>query len=128
MNDMTCVIIGGGHVGLHSLKAIKEQTQGKANGRRIRFVLIDKRPGHMRKMLLFRPAVGQEEIMIPWTHYSFSEGVEFVQGKVTSVDSGENRFNMRIRKVIMPACSMTFWSWRSATSFGNRNPAGAASP
>ncbi|CAG7657534.1 NAD(P)/FAD-dependent oxidoreductase [Paenibacillus allorhizosphaerae] len=88
MNDLTCVIIGGGHVGLHSLKAIKEEIRGMANGRRIRFVLIDKQPGHMRKMLLFRPAVGQEEIMIPWTHYSFSEGVEFVQGKVTSVDSG----------------------------------------
>ncbi|UUZ96788.1 hypothetical protein LJK87_22515 [Paenibacillus sp. P25] len=59
-----------------------------ANGRRIRFVLIDKRPGHVRKVLLFRPAAGGEEIMIPWTHYC-SEGVEFVQGTVTSVDSGE---------------------------------------
>ncbi|MFE5320931.1 NAD(P)/FAD-dependent oxidoreductase [Paenibacillus sp. NPDC056579] len=88
MNDLTCVIIGGGHVGLHSLKAIKEETRGIANGRQIRFVLIDKQPGHVRKMLLFRPAVSQEEIMIPWTNYSFSEGVEFVQGKVTSVDSG----------------------------------------
>ncbi|MDR5002088.1 NAD(P)/FAD-dependent oxidoreductase [Brevibacillus parabrevis] len=88
MNDLTCVIIGGGHVGLHSLKAIKEETHGMVNGRRLRFVLIDKQSGHMRKMLLFRPAVGQEDIMVPWTHYSFSEGVEFVQGKVTSVDSG----------------------------------------
>lgn len=55
MNDLTCIIIGGGHVGLHSLKAIKEETRGMANGRRIRFVLIDKQPGHLRKMLLFRP-------------------------------------------------------------------------
>lgn len=88
MNDLTCVIIGGGHVGLHSLKAIKKETRGMANGRRIRFVLIDKQTGHLRKMLLFRPAVGQEDIMIPWTRYSFSEGVEFVKGAVTSVDSG----------------------------------------
>lgn len=87
MNVLTCVIIGGGHVGLHSLKAIKEEIRAMANERRIRFVLIDKQPGHMRKMLLFRPAVGEEEIMIPWAHYSFSEGVEFVQGSVTSVDS-----------------------------------------
>ncbi|WP_199615285.1 NAD(P)/FAD-dependent oxidoreductase [Paenibacillus alkalitolerans] len=87
MNDLTCIIIGGGHVGLGALKAIKEENRGMANGRRIRFVLIDKQPGHVRKMLLFRPAVGQEEIMIPWTHYSFSEGVEFVQGTVMSVDS-----------------------------------------
>ncbi|MFK7695030.1 NAD(P)/FAD-dependent oxidoreductase [Paenibacillus sp. HJGM_3] len=87
MNDLTCIIIGGGHVGLGALKAIKEETRDMSNGRRIRFVLIDKQSGHMRKMLLFRPAVGQEDIMIPWTHYSFSEGVEFVQGTVTSIDS-----------------------------------------
>lgn len=88
MNDLTCIIIGGGHAGLSALKAIKETTRNITNGRRIRFVLFDKQPGHVRKILLFRPAVGQEEIMIPWTHYSFSEGVEFVQGTVTSVDSG----------------------------------------
>ncbi|MCZ8520885.1 MULTISPECIES: hypothetical protein [Paenibacillus] len=28
MNDLTCVIIGGDHVGLHSLKAIKGETRG----------------------------------------------------------------------------------------------------
>ncbi|MBD0382859.1 NAD(P)/FAD-dependent oxidoreductase [Paenibacillus sedimenti] len=91
MNDLTCIIIGGGHAGLAALKAIKETTRGMANERRIRFVLFDKQPGHVRKMLLFRPAVGEEEIMIPWTHYGFSEGVEFVQGTITSVDSGEKR-------------------------------------
>ncbi|MBS4202187.1 FAD-dependent oxidoreductase [Bacillus sp. FJAT-49732] len=91
MNDLTCIIIGGGHAGLGALKAIKEKTRRIANGRQIRFVLIDKQPGHMRKVLLFRPAVGEEEIMIPWTHYEFSEGVEFVQGMVTFVDSGEKQ-------------------------------------
>ena len=91
MNDLTCIIIGGGHAGLGALKAIKEKTRRMANGQRIRFVLFDKQPGHVRKILLFRPAVGEEEIMIPWTHYWFSEGVEFVQGTVTSVDSGEKQ-------------------------------------
>lgn len=91
MNDLTCIIIGGGHAGLQALKAIKETTRGMANGRRIRFVLFDKQPGHIRKLLLFRPAVGEEKIMIPWTHYWFSEGVEFVQGTVTSVDSREKQ-------------------------------------
>ncbi|WP_178019531.1 FAD-dependent oxidoreductase [uncultured Paenibacillus sp.] len=90
MNDLTCIIIGGGHAGLQALKAIQETTRGMANGRPIRLVLIDKQPGHVRKMLLFRPAVGEEEIMIPWTHW-FPEGVEFVQGTVTSVDRGERR-------------------------------------
>jgi NADH dehydrogenase len=91
MNDLTCIIIGGGHAGLGALKAIKEETRSMANGQRIRFVLIDKQPGHVRKEMLFRPAAGGEEIMIPWTHYGFSEGVEFMQGTVTSVDSGEKR-------------------------------------
>lgn len=90
MNDLTCIIIGGGHAGLQALKAIQETTRGMANGRPIRFVLIDKQPGHVRKMLLFRPAVGEEEIMIPWTYW-FPEGVEIVQGTVMSVDRGEKR-------------------------------------
>lgn len=87
---MTCIIIGGGHAGLHALKAIKETTRGMANGRRIRFVLFDKLPGHVRKVLLFRPAVSGEEITVPWSHWS-AEGVEFVQGTVTSIDSGEKQ-------------------------------------
>ncbi|MFJ9500527.1 NAD(P)/FAD-dependent oxidoreductase [Brevibacillus centrosporus] len=90
MNDMTCIIIGGGHAGLHALKAIKETTRGMANGRRIRFVLFDKLPGHVRKVLLFRPAVSGEEITVPWSHWA-AEGVEFVQGTVTSIDSGEKQ-------------------------------------
>ncbi|WP_246042136.1 hypothetical protein [Cohnella pontilimi] len=94
MNDLTCIIIGGGHAGLAALKAIKDETRGMANGRRIRFVLFDKQSGHVRKVLLFRPAVGGEEIMIPWTHW-FPEGVEFVQGTVTSVDSGEKRIRYK---------------------------------
>jgi len=64
MNDLTCVIIGGGHAGLAALKEIKKSTRGMTNARRIRFVLLDKQPGHVRKVLLFRPAVGEEEIMI----------------------------------------------------------------
>ncbi|ALC84375.1 MULTISPECIES: NAD(P)/FAD-dependent oxidoreductase [Bacillus] len=87
MKDLTCIIIGGGHIGLGALKAIKEKTRGIANGRRIRFVLIDKQSGHVRKILLFRPAVCEEDIVVPWTHYKFFEGVEFVQGAVTFVDS-----------------------------------------
>ncbi|MGE7823294.1 NAD(P)/FAD-dependent oxidoreductase [Paenibacillus sp. NPDC093718] len=94
MNDLTCIIIGGGHAGLAALKAIKDETRGLANGRRIRFVLFDKQSGHVRKVLLFRPAVGEEEIMIPWTHW-FPEGVEFVQGTVTSVDSGEKQIRYK---------------------------------
>jgi NADH dehydrogenase len=88
MNDLTCIVIGGGHAGLAALKAIKEKTRGMVNGRRMRFVLIDKQSAHVRKVMLFRPAVSEEKIMIPWTHW-FPEGVELVNGTVTFVDSRE---------------------------------------
>ncbi len=90
MDDLTCIILGGGHAGLTALKAIKEETRGLTKERRIRIVLIDKQPSHVRKVMLFRPAAGGEEIMIPWTHY-LSEGVDFVQGTVISVESEEKR-------------------------------------
>ncbi|MFB9830117.1 NAD(P)/FAD-dependent oxidoreductase [Lederbergia wuyishanensis] len=90
MKDLTCIIIGGGYVGLAALKLIKEKTKGMTNGRRIRFVLIDKEPGHLRKFRLFRPTTVEEEIMIPWNDLVL-EGFEFVHGTVTFVDSGEKR-------------------------------------
>ncbi|WP_175615789.1 NAD(P)/FAD-dependent oxidoreductase [Piscibacillus halophilus] len=90
MKELTCIIIGGGHTGLAALKAIKSTNQSKVNGRKIRFVLLDKQPGHVRKVMMFRPAVSDEEIMVPWTHYS-SEEVDFVQGTVTSVDCEKKR-------------------------------------
>ncbi|GIN74905.1 oxidoreductase [Bacillus sp. J14TS2] len=86
MNDLTYVIVGGGHAGIGVLKAIQETTRGMVNGRQIQIVLIDKQPGHVRKVMLFRPAAGGEEIIISWRRY-LSEGAEFVQGTVTSVDS-----------------------------------------
>ncbi|MEH7238002.1 hypothetical protein [Bacillus sp. JJ1562] len=46
MKYLTCIIIGGGHAGIGALKAIKEMTKHMANGQRIRFVLLDKQPGH----------------------------------------------------------------------------------
>ncbi|MGG3575381.1 hypothetical protein ABES80_23435 [Bacillus gobiensis] len=51
MNDLTCIIIGGGYAGLQAFKQIQATTRDVANGRRIRFVLIDKQPGHLRKSL-----------------------------------------------------------------------------
>ncbi|MGM0867495.1 MAG: NAD(P)/FAD-dependent oxidoreductase [Bacillota bacterium] len=90
MNDLICIIIGGGYAGLTALKAIKETTRGIANGRRIRFVLLDKQPGHVRKLRLFRPTTTEEEIMIPWSDLVL-DGFEFVQGTVASVDSEEKR-------------------------------------
>jgi len=90
MNALTCVIIGGGYAGLQALKQIKKKTRSMANGRRLRFVLVDKQPGHLRKLRLFRPTTVEEEIVIPWKQLAL-DGYEFVQGTVTSVDSGRKR-------------------------------------
>ncbi|MBU8878225.1 FAD-dependent oxidoreductase [Bacillus sp. FJAT-29790] len=90
MNDLTCIIIGGGYAGLQALKSIQKTTQGMANERRIRFVLLDKQPSHLRKLRLFRPTAVEEEIVIPWNNLVL-KGFEFVQGAVTSVDSGEKQ-------------------------------------
>ncbi|MCQ6563335.1 hypothetical protein NNL21_32180 [Paenibacillus mendelii] len=62
--------IGCGHARHGVLKAVKETTMGMANGRRIRFVLFDKQPGHVHKVMMFRRAAGGEEFMVHWTHYS----------------------------------------------------------
>jgi NADH dehydrogenase len=88
MNDLTCIIIGGGYAGLQAIKSIQKTTQGMVKERQIRFVLLDKQPGHLRKLRLFRPTVVEEEIVIPWDNLVV-KGFEFVQGAVTSIDSGE---------------------------------------
>lgn len=87
---MTCVIIGGGYAGLQALKQIQSTTQCLTNGRRIRFILIDKQPGHLRKLRLFRLTAAEEEIIIPWNRLVLN-GFEFVQGTVTFVDREEQQ-------------------------------------
>lgn len=90
MKQLTCVIIGGGHAGIQALKVLQGTFRKKRNGLRVRFVLIDKQPAHVRKVLLFRPAVGEENICVPWSQWA-ADGTAFVQGTVTSVDGGDKR-------------------------------------
>lgn len=90
MKDLTCIIIGGGYAGLAVIKSITDKIKAMANGQRIRIVLIDKQPGHLRKLRLFRPTTVEEEIMISWESLDL-KGFEFVQGTVTSVINKEKR-------------------------------------
>lgn len=90
MKDLTCVIIGGRYAGLQDLKQIQATTGSVANGRPIRFVLVDKQPGHLRKLRMFRPTAVEEELVIPWEQLVI-KGFEFVQGTVTSIDNGEQQ-------------------------------------
>ncbi|OAB25385.1 pyridine nucleotide-disulfide oxidoreductase, partial [Paenibacillus macquariensis subsp. defensor] len=90
MKELTCIVIGGGYAGINAVKAIRKTFKGQASKRTLRLILIDKNPYHFRKVLLFKPAVGDEDITIPLTRL-FPEGVEFVQATVTKIDSGERR-------------------------------------
>ncbi|WP_242774188.1 NAD(P)/FAD-dependent oxidoreductase [Brevibacillus parabrevis] len=80
MKEMTVVVVGGGYAGINAVKAI----QDTCKGRPARIVLIDKEPYHLRKVLLFKPAVSQTDIAIPLKTI-FPAGVEFLQGTVVSV-------------------------------------------
>jgi NADH dehydrogenase len=90
MKELTCIVIGGGYAGIHAVKAIQKTFKDQASKRTLRLILIDKNPYHFRKVLLFKPAVSDEEITIPLTRL-FPDGVEFVQATVTKIDSGERR-------------------------------------
>lgn len=90
MKELTCIVIGGGYAGINAVKAIRKTFKGQASKRTLRLILIDKNPYHFRKVLLFKPAVGDEEITIPLTRL-FPEGVEFVQATVTKIESRERR-------------------------------------
>nr|WP_322112069.1 FAD-dependent oxidoreductase [Brevibacillus ruminantium] len=86
MKDLTCVVVGGGHAGIYAAQAISQESQ--KHGRRIQVTLIDKQPYHVRKVLLFKPAVEAEDITVPWGRI-LPDGIRFVQGMVRSVESGE---------------------------------------
>ncbi|WP_339265726.1 FAD-dependent oxidoreductase [Paenibacillus sp. FSL R5-0470] len=90
MKELTCIVIGGGYAGINAVKAIRKTFKGQASKRTLRLILIDKNTYHFRKVLLFKPAVGDEEITIPLTRL-FPEEVEFVQATVTKIESGERR-------------------------------------
>ncbi|GFZ77037.1 hypothetical protein GCM10008018_23180 [Paenibacillus marchantiophytorum] len=105
MREQTCVIVGGGYAGIHTIKALLKGFQGKPTGKKLRILLIDKESYHLRKVLLFKPAAGGENITIPLTDL-FPEGVEFIQGTVTKVDSESKQLHYTSAKGI--ACSQNY--------------------
>ncbi|WP_255584750.1 NAD(P)/FAD-dependent oxidoreductase [Virgibacillus saliphilus] len=89
MKALTCVIVGGGYAGLHAVKSIRKAFK-KRMGKRIRLILIDKNPYHLRKVLLFKPAASDEDITVPLTKL-LPVDVEFIQANVTQIESNEQR-------------------------------------
>ncbi|WP_047982816.1 NAD(P)/FAD-dependent oxidoreductase [Ornithinibacillus californiensis] len=82
MKELTCVVIGGGYAGIHAVKAIQKRLQNK---QALRVILINAKPYHVKKVLLFKPAAQETPIKVPLKQI-FPEDVDIVQGNVFSVD------------------------------------------
>lgn len=92
MKEITCVVTGGGHVGLHALKEIG-QAMRKA-GKPFRLILIDPKPFYVQKVLLFQPAARAEKIALAWEEV-LPERVERIQGELVTIESQEKRIFFR---------------------------------
>jgi NADH dehydrogenase len=90
MKELICIIVGGGYAGINAVNVFRKTFKGEASQRPLRLILIDKNPYHFRKVLLFKPAAGDEDIIVPLTRL-FPVGVEFVQATVTKIESEKRR-------------------------------------
>ncbi|MNJ28624.1 hypothetical protein [Paenibacillus bouchesdurhonensis] len=84
MNELTCLVIGGGYAGIHAIRSIQQAFQKAGETRKIRIVLIDKEPYHLRKVLLFKPAAHQEEITIAFAR--MFPDIQVVRGIVVRIE------------------------------------------
>ncbi|MFB9278693.1 NAD(P)/FAD-dependent oxidoreductase [Cohnella cellulosilytica] len=90
MKTTTCVVIGAGYAGIHAVKEIRKLFKDQVNKHPLRLVLIDRNSFHLRKVLMFRPAVTNEEIRIPLTKL-FPDGVDLVQANVSNINAAEKK-------------------------------------
>jgi NADH dehydrogenase len=90
MKTLTCVVIGAGFAGIHAVKEIRKLFKDNTDKHPLRLVLIDKNAFHLRKVLMFRPAVTNEDIRVPLTKL-FPDGVELVQATVTKINAEEKK-------------------------------------
>lgn len=88
MKEITCVVVGGGHVGIHALKEIDRVMRKK--GKPCRLVLLDPKPFYVQKVLLFQPAARTEKITLSWEEV-LPERVERIQGELTTIGRKEKR-------------------------------------
>lgn len=90
MKTLTCVVIGAGHAGIHAVKEIRKLFKDQAGKYPLRLVMIDKNDFHLRKVLMFRPAVTNEDIRVPLTKL-FPDGVDLMQGIVSNINAQEKK-------------------------------------
>ncbi|MDO3676415.1 NAD(P)/FAD-dependent oxidoreductase [Paenibacillus ehimensis] len=82
MESKTIIVVGGGYAGLNAVRALQKQ-YARAK-QQIRLILIDKEPYHLRKVLLFKAAVGEPELRVPFSCY-FGDEVTIITAALTSV-------------------------------------------
>ncbi|CAM4306029.1 NAD(P)/FAD-dependent oxidoreductase [Paenibacillus tarimensis] len=85
MSIRTCVIIGAGYAGIHAAKSIAKAFHTDLVRGRMRIVMIDKRGCHLRKVLLFKAAAGDESIAVQLCDI-LPGHIEFVHGEVMDID------------------------------------------
>lgn len=90
MKTLTCVVIGAGYAGIHAVNEIRKRFKDQVNKYPLRLVLIDRNAFHLRKVLMFRPAVTNEDIRIPLTKL-FPDEVELVQAMVLNINAVEKK-------------------------------------
>jgi len=84
---VTCIVAGGGHVGIHVIKALQKVQHSFED---LRIILVDKEPHHIRKVLLVKSVVSEDELTIPWDEL-FSGRVRYIQGSVMKIDKEEKQ-------------------------------------
>ncbi|SFE42051.1 NADH dehydrogenase [Paenibacillus algorifonticola] len=94
METLTYIVIGAGYAGIHAMKELRKNLNIGKRSQPIRFVLIDKNSYHLRKVILFKPAVTDENICIPLNQL-FPEGVELLQATVTEIKKAEKQLLLR---------------------------------
>jgi NADH dehydrogenase len=86
MKELTCIVVGGGFAGIHAMKAIHKAHRAIGSGQKLNLILLDQQPHHIRKVLLFRPAVSSSNITVPWEQL-LPEDTVFIQGSVEKVET-----------------------------------------
>ncbi|NEN81602.1 NAD(P)/FAD-dependent oxidoreductase [Paenibacillus elgii] len=84
MESKTIVVVGGGYAGLNAVRALQKQYAHAKQ--KVRLILVDKEPYHLRKVLLFKAAVGEPELRVPFSCY-FGDEVTCITAALTSVNA-----------------------------------------
>lgn len=92
MKQKTIIVAGGGHAGIYAIKAIHKRLRKHP----CRILLVDPQPAHVRKVLLFKGAVGEQELTVPWSQV-LPPGSEFLRGAIHSINPVEKKIEVKDR-------------------------------